>query len=177
MLDVSQLPENALQAITGDELHRSTELFSVVKQLRLRLTNITEETLDRSYTQHVQVNTHTHTHTRPCTINDYAHNKNCRCTIDLCAHINSPLLALTSLLSTFLYHTTQNVFSQLEKKLTEIESPSSRQAEIIMARHGLCDASMQQIILLCESISPALGGVLSQVSRVEQRLTEMSGDE
>jgi hypothetical protein len=56
MLDLSQLPENALQAITGDELHRSTELFNVVKQLRLRLTNITEEILDRSYTQHVQVN-------------------------------------------------------------------------------------------------------------------------
>lgn len=32
-----------------------------------------------------------------------------------------------------------------------------------MARHGLCDASVQQIILLCESISPALGGAISQV--------------
>ena len=37
--------------------------------------------------------------------------------------------------------------------------------KVVMARHGLCDASVQQIILLCESLSPALGGAISQVCR------------
>ena len=32
-----------------------------------------------------------------------------------------------------------------------------------MAKHGLCDATFQQIILLCQSISPALGNILKEV--------------
>jgi hypothetical protein len=55
LLDFAALPQVALQAVTSEELQRSTELFSVVKQLRVKLTNVTEEALDRSYRQHVQV--------------------------------------------------------------------------------------------------------------------------
>lgn len=55
MLDLSQLPANALQAITEEELNRSSELFNVVKRLRLKLTNITDDILDHSYEKHVQV--------------------------------------------------------------------------------------------------------------------------
>jgi hypothetical protein len=62
----------------------------------------------------------------------------------------------------------------LEKRLPHITNENARKVEVVMAKHGLCDAAFQQIILLCQSISPALGDVLKQVRGIHSSfLTEL----
>jgi len=100
----------AVEAVTHEELTRAAELFDVIKQLRLRLTAINEEVLDRAFETHIT-----------------------------------------------------GVLDKLEKRLDSLQDPLGRRVEVIMAKHGLCDAAFQQIILLCQGISPALGDVLKQL--------------
>ena len=54
----------------------------------------------------------------------------------------------------------------LEQRLPFLHIENARKVEIVMAKHGLCDAAFQQIILLCQSISPALGDVLKEVRTI-----------
>jgi biopolymer transport protein ExbB/TolQ len=106
-------PAGALQAVTPESINQAVDLFEIIKQLRLRLTSINEETLDRSFETHIQ-----------------------------------------------------NVLEKLEKRLPFLSDNEAKNVEIVMAKHGLCDASFQQIILLCQQISPSLGDVLKQLRNI-----------
>jgi len=58
----------------------------------------------------------------------------------------------------------QSVLDKLDGRLSSLgEGELQRQSEMIMAKHGLMDASFQQVILLCQGISPALGDVLKEL--------------
>jgi hypothetical protein len=103
-------PVAALEAVTPDAVNQAVDLFEVVKQLRLRLTNVSEEVLDRAFESHIQ-----------------------------------------------------NVLEKLDKRIPFLTDQSAKSVEVVMAKHGLCDAAFQQIILLCQHISPALGEVLKQL--------------
>jgi hypothetical protein len=107
------LPDAALDAVTSDELTKAAEMFNVVKQMRLRLTNINENTLDKAFESHV--------------------------------------------------HT---VLQKLDSTLPKIQYDEIRRVEVVMARHGLCDAAFQQVILLCQTISPDLGYLLKEIRNV-----------
>ena len=48
------IPARALEAVTPQELSHAASLYGSVKQLRLRLTNADELTLDRNFETHVQ---------------------------------------------------------------------------------------------------------------------------
>ncbi len=45
----------------------------------------------------------------------------------------------------------QGVLEKLQKRLSENTEPHQQNVEAIMARHGLYDATFQQIALLCQS--------------------------
>jgi hypothetical protein len=106
-------PSRAVEAVTPDSITRAVDLFEIVKQLRLRLTTISEEVLDRAFETHVQ-----------------------------------------------------GVLEKLDKRIPLITESNAKEVEVVMAKHGLCDAAFQQIILLCQSISPALGDVLKQIRSI-----------
>jgi hypothetical protein len=55
------------------------------------------------------------------------------------------------------------VMDKLDQRLATIRDPRLRQIETIMANHGLVDASFQQLVLLCQAISPALGDVVKSI--------------
>lgn len=115
------LPKAALAAVTPEELTRTAELFDTVKQLRIRLSNINEDILNKAFETHIH-----------------------------------------------------GVLSKLEKRLPTLSNKNVQTTEIVMAKHGLCDAAFQQIILLCQSISPALGDVLKSIrSMHSQYYTEL----
>ena len=48
------IPANALAAVTPEELSGAATLYGSLKQLRIRLTNAEEATLDRQFEAHVQ---------------------------------------------------------------------------------------------------------------------------
>lgn len=111
------IPARALEAVTPQELSSAASLFGSVKQLRLRLTNADELTLDRNFESHVQT-----------------------------------------------------VLEKLENRLSVLEKSRLYKAEVAMARHGLFDASFQQAIVLCQSISPALGECLKDLRSAHSRI-------
>jgi hypothetical protein len=106
-------PTAALEAVSPEAVTQAVDLFEVIKQLRLRLTNVSEEVLDRAFESHIQ-----------------------------------------------------NVLEKLEKRIPFLTDASAKSVEVVMAKHGLCDAAFQQIILLCQHISPALGEVLKQLRNI-----------
>ena len=55
------------------------------------------------------------------------------------------------------------VMDKLDQRLVTIRDPRLRQIETVMANHGLVDASFQQLVLLCQAISPALGDVVKSI--------------
>lgn len=66
------------------------------------------------------------------------------------------------------------MLGKLDKRLPHITDENAKKVEVVMAKHGLCDAAFQQIILLCQSISPALGDVLKQIRGMHSSfLTEL----
>jgi hypothetical protein len=58
---------------------------------------------------------------------------------------------------------TGGVMEKLNDRLASIKDPRLQEIEIIMANHGMVDASFQQLILLCQTISPALGEVVKSI--------------
>lgn len=44
-----------------------------------------------------------------------------------------------------------------------MEDPRLRHIELVMANHGLVDASFQQLVLLAQTISPALGEIVKTI--------------
>ncbi len=83
------------------------------------------------------------------------------------------------------------VLSKLDRRLPLLNNDNTKRVEIVMAKHGLCDgttlknkinrlffiinkshflATFQQTILLCQTISPALGDVLKRVRSIHAAL-------
>lgn len=48
------IPSQALSAVTASELARSATMFTTIKQLRLRVSDIDEKILDDAFETHVQ---------------------------------------------------------------------------------------------------------------------------
>eukprot|EP01039_Chlorochromonas_danica_P001390 gene1390-1511_t len=61
----------------------------------------------------------------------------------------------------------QGVLEKLDARIPQISDPYQQRVEVIMARHGLYDASYQQVLLLCQSISPALGDCVRDLRAVQ----------
>lgn len=55
------------------------------------------------------------------------------------------------------------VLEKLDSRLPAISDDRAKQVELVMTRHGLCDAAFQQLILLGQSISPELGYLLKEI--------------
>lgn len=55
------------------------------------------------------------------------------------------------------------VLERLDGRLRGLEDTRLKHIEVVMANHGLVDASFQQLILLCHAISPALGDIMKTV--------------
>jgi hypothetical protein len=106
-------PARALEAITPETITKAVDLYEIIKQLRLRLSHISEESLDRALETHLQ-----------------------------------------------------GVLEKLEKRIEKLTENNTRNVEIIMARHGLYDAAFQQMILLCQHISPALSDVMKEMRNI-----------
>ena len=64
--------------------------------------------------------------------------------------------------SAFESHTV-GVMEKLNDRLTLISDPRLQDIEVVMANHGMVDASFQQLILLCHTISPALGEIAKSI--------------
>eukprot|EP01038_Epipyxis_sp_PR26KG_P012971 gene12971-17393_t len=58
----------------------------------------------------------------------------------------------------------QNILDKLESRIPLLDTDEYlKKVEIVMARHGLYDASFQQVILLCQEISPLIGDALKDL--------------
>jgi hypothetical protein len=55
------------------------------------------------------------------------------------------------------------VLDKLDTRLSSLTDPRLRNIEVVMANHGLVDASFQQLTLLCHTISPALGEIVKTI--------------
>jgi hypothetical protein len=51
---MSNIPHNAIAAVTAEELAKASSMFGTLKQLRLRLTSVDENVLDKAFEKHVQ---------------------------------------------------------------------------------------------------------------------------
>jgi hypothetical protein len=92
------------------DLQRAGALYGQVKDLRLRLTNVQEDALERAFDTHVA-----------------------------------------------------GVLERLDARLAGLQDPRLRRVEAVMANHGLVDASFQQLVLLAQTISPALGDIVKTI--------------
>lgn len=55
------------------------------------------------------------------------------------------------------------VLERLDGRLATLTDPRMRHVEVVMANHGLVDASFQQLVLLSQTISPALGDIVKDI--------------
>eukprot|EP01031_Cornospumella_fuschlensis_P044411 gene44411-54312_t len=60
----------------------------------------------------------------------------------------------------------QGVLEKLDSRLPTLKDAHEHAVELIMARHGLYDSSFQQVVLLCQSISPALGESVRELRQI-----------
>lgn len=60
----------------------------------------------------------------------------------------------------------QGVLDKLAARLPIITEKHSKKVEVTMAKHGLYDAAFQQVVLLCQNISPALGETLKDLRSI-----------
>lgn len=123
------IPANALAAVGPQELAKVSTLFTTLKQLRMRLTQVDESVLDKAFEAHVQ-----------------------------------------------------GVLEKLENRISSLgDRQQLNNIEVVMAKHGLFDAAFQQVILLCQNISPALGDSLKEIrathssfmSELQQNVSEL----
>ena len=111
------IPTQALAAVTTQELSRAASLFSSIKQVRVKQSNIDEKVLDSAFESHVT-----------------------------------------------------QVLEKLDKRLPSLEISALKDAEILMARHGLYDAAFQQAILLSHMKIPTLGDILKEIRTVHSKI-------
>lgn len=55
------------------------------------------------------------------------------------------------------------VLERLETRLAGLSDARLQHVEVVMANHGLVDASFQQLVLLAQTISPALGEIVKSI--------------